>query len=146
MSISDPSSIRSLVTPDMPTSSVKDSSKWVVYCMVLYYHGVPLSVLGGWLEVHKTTALRWMIGLSLELFPLVYRWIYDNVKANIVYIDEKWLKIRGKWRYWFVVLDSDTGLPALASLLGAKSQWACRWIGIKLKAKGDGQDTPGSHH
>jgi transposase-like protein len=136
MSISDPTSIRSLVTPDMPTLSVKDSSKWVVYCMVLYYYGVPLSVLGSWLKVHKTTVLRWMIGLSLELFPLVYRWIYDNVKANIVYIDEKWLKIRGKWYYWFVVLDSDTGLPVLASLLGTKSQWACRWIGVKLKQMG----------
>jgi hypothetical protein len=77
-----------------------------------------------------------MIGLSLELFPMVYRWIYDRVKANIVYIDEKWLKIRGKWHYWFVVLDSDTGLPVLASLLGTKSQWACRWIGVKLKQMG----------
>jgi hypothetical protein len=133
MSISDPTSIRSLVTPDIPTSSVRDSLKWVVYCMVLYYHGVPLSVLGSWLKVHKTTVLRWMIGLSIELFPLVYRWIYDNVKANIVYIDEKWLKIRGKWYYWFVVLDSYTGLPVLASLLGTKSQWSCRWIGVKLK-------------
>jgi hypothetical protein len=75
MSISDPTSIRSLVTPDIPTSSVKDSLKWVVYCMVLYYHGVPLSVLGSWLKVHKTTVLRWMIGLSIELFPMVYRCI-----------------------------------------------------------------------
>jgi transposase-like protein len=136
MSISDPSSIRSLITPDIPTSSVKDSLKWVVYCMVLYYYGVPLSTLGNWLKVHKTTVLRWMIGLSIELFPIVYRWIYDNVKANIVYIDEKWLKIRGKWHYWFVVLDSDTGLPVLASLLGTRSQWACRWIGMKLKQMG----------
>jgi transposase-like protein len=136
MSISDPTSIRSLVTPDMPTSSVKDSLKWVVYCMVLYYHGVPLSVLGSWLHVHKTTVLRWMIGLSLELFPLVYRWIYDGVKANIVYIDEKWLKIQGKWYYWFVVLDSETGLPILASLLDTKSRWSCRWIGCKLKQMG----------
>jgi hypothetical protein len=99
MSISDPTSIRSLVTPDVPTSSTKDSLKWIVYCMVLYYHGVPLSVLGSWLHVHKTTVLRWMIGLSLELLPLVYKWIYDGVKANIVYIDEKWLKIQGKWHY-----------------------------------------------
>jgi transposase-like protein len=136
MSISDPSSIRSLITPDIPTSSVKDSLKWVVYCMVLYYYGVPLSVLGSWFKVHKTTVLRRMIGLSTELFPLVYRWIYDNVKANIVYIDEKWLKIRGKWYYWFVVVDSDTGLPVLASLLGTKSQWSCRWIGVKLKQMG----------
>lgn len=136
MIISDPSSIRSLVTPDVPTSSVKDSLKWVVYCMVLYYYGVPLSVLGSWLKVHKTTVLRWMIGLSIELFPLVYRWIYDKVRANIVYIDEKWLKVRGKWYYWFVVLDSETGLPVLASLLATKSQWACRWIGVKLKQMG----------
>ncbi len=136
MSISDPSSIRSLIQPDIPTSSIKASLKWVVYCMVMYYYGVPLSVLGNWLKVHKTTILRWMISLSIELFPIVYRWIYDNVRANIVYIDEKWLKIRGKWHYWFVVLDSDTGLPMLASLLGTKSQWACRWIGMKLKQMG----------
>jgi hypothetical protein len=81
MSISDPTSIRSLVTPDIPTSSVKDSLKWVVYCMVLYYHGVPLSVLASWLAVHKTTVLRWVIGLSIELFPLVYRWIYGSLRA-----------------------------------------------------------------
>ena len=136
MSISDPTSIRSLVTPDIPTSSLKDSSKWVVYCMVLYYYGVPLSVLGSWLNVHKTTVLRWMIGLSLELFPLVYKWIYDSVKANIVYIDEKWLKIQGKWYYWFVVLDLKTGLPILASLLETKSRWSCLWIGCKLKQMG----------
>jgi hypothetical protein len=136
MSVSDPGSIRSLLTPDIPTSSVKDSLKWVVYCMVLYYYGVPLSVLGSWLKVHKTTVLRWMIGLSIEIFPLVYRWICDSVKGNIVYIDEKWLKIRCKWYYWFVVLDSDTGLPVLASLLATKSQWACRWIGVKLKQMG----------
>ena len=63
MIISDPTSVRSLITPDIPTSSVKDSLKWVVLCMVLYFHGVPLSVLGSWLKVHKTTVLRWMLGL-----------------------------------------------------------------------------------
>jgi len=81
MSISDPTSISSLVTPDIPTSSVKDSLKWVVFCMVLYFYGVPLSVLGNWLHVHKTTVLRWMIGLALELFPVVYGWIIEKVKA-----------------------------------------------------------------
>ena len=54
MSISDPTIIRDLVTPDIPTSSVKDSLKWVVYCMAVYYYGLPLSVLGKWLKVHKT--------------------------------------------------------------------------------------------
>ena len=136
MVISDPSSIRSLVTPDMPTSSVKDSLRWVVFCMILYFYGVPLSVLGSWLHVHKTTVLRWMIGLAVELFPLVYVWIIEKVKARVVYIDEKWLKLRGKWHYWFVVLDSETGIPILASLLGTRSRWSCRWIGCKLKQLG----------
>jgi len=136
MVISDPTSIRSLVTPDIPTSSVKDSLRWVVFCMILYFYGVPLSVLGSWFHVHKTTVLRWMIGLALELFPLVYVWIIEKVKARVVYIDEKWLKLRGKWRYWFVVLDSETGIPVLASLLGARSRWSCRWIGCKLKQLG----------
>jgi hypothetical protein len=74
MSISDPTSIRDLITPDIPTSSVKYSLKWIVLCMVLYYHGLPLSFIGNWLHVHKTTVLRWIL---------------DKVKGNIVYIKEK---------------------------------------------------------
>jgi transposase-like protein len=136
MVVSDPTSIRKLITPDVSLSSIKDSLKWIVYCMVLYYYGVPLSVIGNWLSVHKTTILRWMLSLCLELFPLMYKCIIDGVKANVVYIDEKWLKIRGKWYYWFVVLDAETELPILASLLGTTSKWSCRWIGIKLKQIG----------
>ncbi len=43
MVISDPTNIRKLITPDVSLSSIKDSIKWVVYCIVLYYYGVPLS-------------------------------------------------------------------------------------------------------
>lgn len=136
MVISDPTSIKKLITPDTSLTTIRDSLKWIVYCMVLYYYGVPLSVLGTWLHVHKTTILRWMLGLCLEVFPLVYKWILDRVKAKVVYIDEKWLKIRGKWYYWFVVLDADTELPVLASLLGTTNKWSCRWIGIKLRQIG----------
>jgi len=136
MVISDPTSIRKLITPDFSLTSIKDSLKWVVYCMVLYYYGVPLSILSSWLNVHKTTILRWILGLCLELFPLVYKWILERVKAKVVYIDEKWLKVRGKWYYWFVVLDAETELPVLASLLRTTNKWSCRWIGIKLKQIG----------
>jgi len=48
------------------------------------------------------------------------------VKGSVVYIDEKWLKIRGKWHYWFVALDFRTGLPLVGELLDTK------WIGQKL--------------
>ena len=77
--------------------------------------------------------MRRMLGLALPLWSLVYKWIVDNVKAKAVYVDEKWLKIKGKWYYWFVVLDVATELPVLAALLPSRSKWACRWIGVKLK-------------
>ena len=35
MTISDPTSIRKLITRDISLSSVKDSLKWIVYCMVI---------------------------------------------------------------------------------------------------------------
>jgi transposase-like protein len=136
MQVSDPTSIRHLVTPGFCVSSIANPLRWVIFCLVLYYHGMPLSVLGSWFGVHKTTILRRMLGLVLVLWPIVYKWILDNVKARAVYIDEKWLKIRGRWRYWFVVLDTETGLPVLAALLPSTGKWACRWIGIMLKRIG----------
>jgi transposase-like protein len=136
MQVSDPTSIRKLVTPGICASSIASPLRWVIFCLVLYYHGMPLSVLGSWFGVHKTTILRRMLGLVLVLWPIVYRWILDNVRAKAVYIDEKWLKIRGKWLYWFVVLDTETGLPVLAALLPSTGKWACRWIGVMLKRIG----------
>ena len=59
--------------------------------------------------------------------------LVSHVKGTIVYIDEKWIKIKGQWHYWFVVLDHPTGLPIIAELLKSRSQWACQWIGIQLK-------------
>lgn len=133
MQLSDPSAIRSLLTPNAPLQSIGNPLKWVCFIMALYYHGLPLSVLGRWFKVHKTTILRWVISLAISLCPLVYSWINRSVKAKVVYLDEKWLKIKGKWHYWFVVLDKETGLPVIASLLASKSKWSLRWIGYKLK-------------
>jgi transposase len=50
----------------------------------------------------------------------------------MVYVDEKWLKIRRRGQYGFVVLDVSTKLPVLAALPPSRSQWACRWIGRQL--------------
>ena len=104
--------------------------------MVLYYHGIPLYVLGNWFSVHKTTVLRWIMGVTLALWPLVSGFLVDSVKGTIVYIDEKWIKIQGKWYYWFVVLDKKTGLPVVTELLQSRSRWACQWIGVQLKRLG----------
>ena len=133
MAISDPTAIRKLVTPDAQLSEVCGPLKWVSFMMALYYHGVPLSVCGKWFSVHKTTVLRWILGLTLSLWPLVSDLLTTRVKGTIVYIDEKWIKIRGKWYYWFVVLDQQTALPIFANLLKTRSRWAARSIGCQLK-------------
>jgi transposase-like protein len=132
MRLADPTALAALVTPELPLADVPHSLCWLTFLMTLFYWNVPLSVLGRWCGVHKTTILRWVVGLAVALWPLVYHWIGERVQAHMVYIDEKWLKIRGRWHYWFVVLDVPTELPVLAALLPSRSQWACRWVGAQL--------------
>src|SRR6266436_7541604 len=130
---SGPSAARAVVTPDLPLAQVPGSLCWLTCLMTLFYWNVPLSVLGRWCGVHTTTILRWVLGLALALWPLISRWIGEHVKASMVSVDEKWLKIRGRWYYWFVVLDVSTELPVLAALLPSRGQWACRWVGRQLR-------------
>ncbi|HSF28948.1 MAG TPA: transposase [Candidatus Tectomicrobia bacterium] len=133
MRLADPTALAALVTPDLPLAQVPDSLCWLTFLMTLFYWNVPLSVLGRWCGVHKTTLLRWVVGLALALWPMIAQWLVERVQAHRVYIDEKWLKIRGHWQYWFVVLDVPTELPVLAALLPSRSQWACRWVGAQLR-------------
>ena len=135
MRIADPTALAALVTPDLPLAQVPGSLCWLTFLMTLCYWNVPLSVLGRWCGVHKTTILRWVLGLALALWPLICQWIGQRVNASMVYVDEKWLKIRGRWQYWFVVLDVPTALPVLAALLPSRGQWACRWIGAQLRPR-----------
>ena len=133
MQLADPTALAALVTPDLPMAQVADSLCWLTFLMTLFYWNVPLSVLGRWCGVHKTTVLRWVVGLALALWPLLSHWLVEGVKAQMVYVDEKWLKLRGRWHYWFVVLDVPTELPVLAALLPSRSQWAWRWLGRQLR-------------
>jgi hypothetical protein len=64
MEFSSPTAIRSLLTPNAPLSLIGKKIKWVIFLMTLYYYGVPLSVLGRWFSVHKTTILRWIISFK----------------------------------------------------------------------------------
>ena len=79
--ISDPTALRKLVSPQAAVSEIDKPLKW----MALYYHGVPLSVLGQWCSVHKTTVLRWILGMSLGLWPQVSVFLVSHIKGTIVY-------------------------------------------------------------
>ena len=133
MRLADPTALAALVTPELPLAQVPGSLCWLTFLMTLFYWNVPVSVLGRWCGVHKTTIFRWVLGLALAWWPLISRWLGERVHASMVYVDEKWLKIRGRWHYWFVVLDVPTELPVLAALLPSRGQWACRWVGRQLR-------------
>jgi transposase-like protein len=125
-----------LLKPDLPASNLSERIRQMVFALNLYYWNVPLSRIGLWLGVSKSTVYGWIIGLTQALWAVISVWVVNRVKASQIYIDEKWLKIQGKWHYWFVALDQATGLPILGHLLPTRTKWACRWFLIKLKRLG----------
>jgi hypothetical protein len=133
MRLAAPPALAALVTPDVPLAQLPGALCWLTFLMTLFYWHVPLSVLGRWCGGHKTTILRWVVGLAVALWPLVSQGMAERVKAHMVYVEEKWLKMRGRWHDWFVVFDVPTELPVLAALLPSRSQWACRWLGVQLR-------------
>jgi hypothetical protein len=43
----------------------------------------------------QVTQWEWVIGLAMALWPVIQGWIISQVRASHLYLDEKWLKIRG---------------------------------------------------
>lgn len=134
--VSDPTAIRTLLKPGGPMADVPPALRWIGVLMSLYYWGVPLSRLGQWSGVHKTTILRWLMGLVRCLYPSVQGWLALPEHACVVLVDEKWLKLKGVWHYWFVAIDERTGLPLLSYLAKRRSAKVCRYIGVRLKKLG----------
>jgi hypothetical protein len=61
-----------------------------------------------------------------------------RVQASLGSGEEKWLKIRGRGHYGFVVLDGATALPVLAVRLPSRGQWAWRWVGRQWRPRKKG--------
>jgi transposase-like protein len=133
MRLADPTALAALVPPEVPLAPIPGSLWWLTFLMTLCYWHVPLSVLGRGCGVHKTTSVRWVVGFAVALWPLVYQGIAERVKAHMVYVDAKWLKIRGRWHDWFGVLEVTTELPVLAALLPSRSPWTWRWLSAQLR-------------
>jgi transposase-like protein len=130
-------SVRKLLTPNCPISAIPKSVVRMVTAMTMYYSGVSLSRIGRWFgEKAKSTIYTWIMGLAVALWPVIQGWIWSHVKGTRMYIDEKWLKIRKKWYYWFVAVDQQSELPYFSDLVPTRSKWACRLFLLKLKRLG----------
>jgi len=133
MRVSALTGVKALLTPDVPVGEVTTSLFWIAWMMRLFVLGVPLAVLGQWCHVHPSTVLRWILGLALALWPQINHWIVTRLKTTKAYVDEKWIKIRKRWHYWFVVLDADTKLPVYHTLQATRSAASVAWIVTQLR-------------
>jgi transposase-like protein len=125
-----------LLSPRAKVAWVSDKIQVMVLALTLYFWNVPLSRIALWLGVSKSSVYQWVMGLAVALFPIIQAWIVLRVKAARVAIDEKWLKIRTQWHYWFVTLDETTALPLCMAFLPTRTKWACCWMLVTLKHLG----------
>jgi transposase-like protein len=129
--------VSKLLTPNLAVSEIPESVVQMVKAMTLYFSGASFSRLGCWFGGKaKSTMYTWIIGLALALWPVIRGWLWRHVKGSRIYVDEKWLKIRKKWHYWFVAVEHDSGLPVFHDLLPTRSKWACRLFLLKLRRLG----------
>ncbi|MCI0528984.1 MAG: DDE-type integrase/transposase/recombinase [Nitrospira sp.] len=128
--------VEELLEVDKPVESLTEKTRQMVWAMDLYYWNVPLSRIGMWLGRSKSTVYGWVIGLAVVLWGVVGEWVRQKVEGKHLQVDEKWLRIKKRWHYWFVGLDEDTGIPILEELLRSRTKWACRWFMGKLKRLG----------
>lgn len=128
--------VASLFTPHATLNGLSAKIRLMVVALTLYFWNVPLSRIALWLGVSKTTAYNWVIGLAVALFPVVQTWLIEGVKGRRLAVDEKWLKIKGCWWFWFVAVDDETGLPLLNRLLPTQGVWSCCWFLVLLKHVG----------
>jgi transposase-like protein len=109
----------------------------MVSAMSMYVAGISLSQLGRWFGGKaKSTIYNWIMGLALALWLVIQGWLRTRLKTKKLYIDEKWLKIKKRWHYWFVGVDVETELPVFHDVLPTRTKWACRVFLLKLKRWG----------
>ena len=81
MHVSDPSSIRKLVNPEIPVSSIQASERWTTFSMALYYYGVLIggpgqgkSTLGQFIaQIHRAYILNRVRELGESFAPDMVR-------------------------------------------------------------------------
>lgn len=79
-----------------------------IFSLYLLSCGANMSVVGNILGVAKSTVSEWIYKL-----PDMKRVLLNSIKywSGIVCMDEKWLKVNGKWHYFLSVVDHITGFP-----------------------------------
>ena len=107
---------------------------WMVWSFVLYMQGVSLSVIGGWLGVHKSTICRWLSVVGdMGWAGFQGCRVAFSGRASV---DEKWVKIGGVWWYLFAAVDCVSGYPLHVALYPSNSGAYCKLFLLELRRLG----------
>ncbi len=116
-------------------SAIWDSALgWKLWAFLLYFQGVSQAVIGGWIGVDKSTICRWLKDVA--------DWGDFWLKAQKVAfsfrvaVDEKMIKINGKFWYLFVAVDCVTGYPLHAAIYPSNNGNHCKLFLLELKKLG----------
>ena len=129
--------VEKLLRPNVALAEIPEPVVQMVKAMAMYFSGASFSRLGCWFGgKSKSTMYTWIIGLALALWPVIRGWVWSHVRGTRQSVDEKWLKIRGRWHYLFVSVDHASSLPVFHQLLPTRTKWACRLFLLKLNRLG----------
>ncbi len=97
----------------------------ILLVSLLYLWGVPQKKLSLLFGVSKTTIHNWIHnfcdeGLQGYILKMIGKW------SGKICVDDKWIKIKGKWQYVFSAVDAISGLPLLSKRF--QSADAASWI------------------
>lgn len=95
---------------------LKDMKSCGKYFLVMFLiaNNCSFEMLALLLGVGKTTVHNWFYQLSF-----LKRLILDSICcwSGIISVDEKWIKINGKWHYLLSIVDNQTGFPLYFALV-----------------------------
>lgn len=107
---------------------------WMLWAFVLYRQGLSMSVIGGWVGVHKSTVCRWLS----QIASLGWSWVHAQKVSfcGRMAVDEKWVKIGKVWWYLFAAVDCVSGYPLHVALYQSNSGVYCKLFLLEVKRLG----------
>ncbi len=105
-----------------------------VWLFLLYWHGISAAKLGKWFGLHKTTVWRRVVKFSA--IGVLAAGLVAGVSSGVIGVDEKWIRIEGKWHYLFTAVDLETGLPLHFEIYKSRSSYYCRLFLMRLRQLG----------
>lgn len=105
-----------------------------VWLFLLYWHGISAATLGKWFGLHKTTVWRRVVKFSA--LGVLAAGLVAGVSSGVIGVDEKWIRIGGKWHYLFTAVDLERGLPLHFEIYKSRSGYYCRLFLSRLRQLG----------